>query len=95
MRRFPAYKLPDIFDLYATTFFLLIEEARKLDAENRLEEIQIAQIPTYEKASDVKAVINGYYKQAIGKDTEEDEVKPFKSQLKGYVPPVEATSKSE
>lgn len=50
------------------------------DAQDRLEDIQIASLPNYKEPRDIQKVITRYQKQASGIKDKPD--KPFKSQLR-------------
>lgn len=66
---------------YASRFHVLLKYSSMHDAQDRLEEIQIASLPNYKDEKDVRKVINRYQQQASGIKDKPDN-KPFKSQLR-------------
>lgn len=64
MYNFPAYKLADVLEMSAFSFFTILFYLNKIKAEEGLENIYQISVPYMEK-EDSKKVINSYRQGAI------------------------------
>jgi len=68
LRKFPGYTVETLLEEYASRFYILLEQSFRIDAQERLEDIQILGIPNYKHQEDAKRIIDSYYKQVLDKD---------------------------
>jgi hypothetical protein len=77
LRKFPGYTTESLLDEYASRFYVLLEQSYKLDAEERLEDIQVTMTPQDHQY--YRSVVKSYEDRL----DKEDEPVRTTSQLKG------------
>lgn len=65
LRKFPSYTLDDLMEEYASRFYVMLEQSLRLDAQERLEEIQVLSLPNFKFDTDRKRLIDAYRKQSM------------------------------
>lgn len=84
LRKYQGYTMETLFDEYISRFYLLLEQSFRIDAMDRLEDIQVVGLP-HLKEGDMKKIIRHYEKQAEGPSDPNQPV--LRSTLKKRVTP--------